>query len=355
MFSMSIGFVPLTDSAPLVVAQHKGLFTRYGLDVRLEKQNSWATLRDKLQAGLLNSAQLLAPMPLASSLGLGSKQVPIIVPMVLSQNGNAFTVSKSLYHALLAHNQLSELPFPLDASSLLPLIKHRQVNGLPKLRFATVFPYSGHQYQLLDWLNTASIAQDVELLVIPPSNMAESLESGFIDGFCVGGPWNAKTVRNSSGVSLFTSYHVWKDKPEKVLGVTQSFFQEYPQHVIALGAALLDACHWLHSIPNRFEAAKWLSHPDYLNEPIEVIAPSLIGSCLVGADQDPIYIPHYNRFTSNYEDANCPKLQHATWLLEKMRCANQINTLSSAQIEKVKNTTFRPDIFRRIQALREGQ
>lgn len=355
MFSMSVGFVPLTDSAPLLVAQHLGIFNRYGLDVRLEKQNSWATLRDKLQAGLLNAAQLLAPMPLASSLGLASKQVSLIVPMVLSQNGNAFTVSNRLHQDLIAHNDAKELPFPLDANALVPIIKQRQEKGLQKLRFASVFPYSCHQYQLLDWLGSANLIDEVELLVIPPTNMAESLESGIIDGFCVGAPWNAKAVRNNVGVNLFTSYDIWEDMPEKVLGVTQSFYQEYSNEVIALGAALLEACEWLHSIPNRFEAARWLSHPDYLNEPIDVIAPSLVGSCLIGGLQDPVYIPRYNLFSGDNANVNCPSSQSAICLLEKMKSAGQLSSCTSQQIQEAKENTFRSDIFMQIQALKKSK
>jgi len=355
MFSMSVGFIPLTDAAPLVVAQHLGIFTRYGLDVRLEKQNSWATLRDKLQAGLLNAAELLAPMPLASTLGLASKKTPMIVPLVLSQNGNAFTVSKRLHYDLLTCHRLSELPFPLPAKALAEVVKMRKENSLQKLRFATVFPYSCHQYQLLDWLGSEKIVDDVELLVIPPSNMAESLENGSIDGFCVGGPWNAKAVRNNVGVSLFSSYDIWQDKPEKVLGVSDSFYQQYPNEIIALGAALLDACEWLQHLPNRFEAARWLSHVDYLNEPVEVIAPSLIGSCLRSETQDPVYIPHYNRFSGDEAMANCPTTESAKFLADKMLNAGQLTSLSVEQIEQAQKSTFRPDIFTQIQAFRNNR
>jgi ABC-type nitrate/sulfonate/bicarbonate transport system substrate-binding protein len=354
MFSMSIGFVPLTDSAPLIVAQHLGIFNRYGLDVRLEKQNSWATLRDKLQAGLLNAAQLLAPMPLASSLGLASKVVPMVVPLVLSQNGNAFTISNRLYKELITYNEDKDLPFPLPAEALVSLVKDRAVNGLQKLRFATVFPYSCHQYQLLDWLSKVDLIEHIELLVIPPASMADSLESGFIDGFCVGGPWNAKTVRNNIGVSMFTSYDVWQDQPEKVLGVTSTFYQQYSNEVHALGAALLEACEWLQSIPNRFEAARWLSHADYLNESVEIIAPSLIGSCLMSNQKDPIYIPRYNLFSSENSEVNCPKEENADFLLNKMRKADQLLSCSPQQIQHVKENTFRSDIFEQIQSLKNA-
>ena len=90
---LTLGFIPLTDSAPLVAAKEMGFFDKWGLNVTLQKQNSWATLRDKLNAGVLDAAQMLAPMPLASSLGVGCPKVPVITPLVLSLNGNAITLS----------------------------------------------------------------------------------------------------------------------------------------------------------------------------------------------------------------------------------------------------------------------
>ncbi|MFT4732264.1 MAG: ABC-type nitrate/sulfonate/bicarbonate transport system substrate-binding protein [Gammaproteobacteria bacterium] len=342
---INLGFVPLTDSAPLIVAQALGYFRQFELDVILCPQNSWSTLRDKLQTGLLDAAQLLAPMPLASSLGLGGMKVQMTVPMVLSQNGNAISLSRVLCDEILSCNELSTLPFPMPSSLLTKIVQRRAVQGKKKLCFATVFPYSCHQYQLLDWLKEAGVHNDIDVITIPPSEMSSSLESGFIDGFCVGGPWSAKSVREGTGVTVLTSYHIWQDKAEKVLGVTEDFYYKEPQLIAKLSAALLLACEWLQHLPNRFEAAKLMSESGYLNEPIEVIAPSLLGSCLIQQNQSPENVPHYNRFyQSNFMVVNSPTLELQQWLLQKMIDSHQISSNDAEQsmvtqsMQKIVNT-----------------
>jgi ABC-type nitrate/sulfonate/bicarbonate transport system substrate-binding protein len=342
---LNLGFVPLTDSAPLIVAQALGYFRQFELDVILCPQNSWSTLRDKLQTGLLDAAQLLAPMPLASSLGLGGMKVQMTVPMVLSQNGNAISLSRVLCDEILSGNELSVLPFPMPSSLLTKIVQKRAAHGQKKLCFATVFPYSCHQYQLLDWLKEAGLQNDIDVITIPPSEMSISLESGFIDGFCVGGPWSAKSVREGTGVTVLTSYHIWQDKAEKVLGVTEDFYSKEPELIAKLCAALLLACEWLQHLPNRFEAAKLMSESGYLNEPIEVIAPSLLGSCLIQQNQSPENVPHYNRFyQSNFIVVNSPTLELQQWLLQKMIDSHQIRSKDAEQIrvtqsmQKIVNT-----------------
>ncbi len=323
---VKVGFVPLTDSAPLVVAQKLGYFEKLGLHISLHPQNSWATLRDKLQMGALDAAQLLAPMPLASSLGLGGAKVEMKVPLILSQNGNAITISNALFDEVLNENELLDLPFPLPAKYMQKVVERRTLKGLPKLKFATVFPYSCHHYQLNDWLNQADLVGKVDVITIPPSAMTDCLSSGSIDGFCVGGPWNAKSVRDNCGVTILTSYHIWHDQIEKVLAVTKQFFEQEKHTLIKLSAGLLAACSWLQPQANRFEAARWLAHSDYLSEPLEVIAPSLLGSCITRYDSAPEQVPQYNRFFGNDPSVvNKPSLSHQEWLLQKMQDAKQIS------------------------------
>ena len=183
---LTIGFMPLTDCAPVVVAKEMGFFEKWGLNVELTKQNSWSDLRDKLHANELDAAQMLAPMPLASTLGLGGIKANVIAPFILSRNGNAITVSKQLYDNLLEQHQLSLLSLPLSSSMLNKTIEQRRNNN-DKIRFATVFPYSCHYYQLLTWFKRCDISlDDVEILIIPPADMVPALNAGDIDGFCVG-------------------------------------------------------------------------------------------------------------------------------------------------------------------------
>ncbi|MBF7073606.1 ABC transporter substrate-binding protein [Glaciecola sp. MH2013] len=343
--TLKLGFVPLTDSAPLITALKRGYFAELGLDVELCPQNSWSTLRDKLQSGMLDAAQLLAPMPLASTLGLDGAKVAMKVPLVLSQNGNAITLSKHLVDEVLSLNKLSDLPFPMPAKLLQASVDKRKKEGKEKLRLASVFPYSCHQYQINDWLRQANLLEHVDVITLPPSAMAESLVAGMIDGFCVGGPWNAKSVREESGVTVLTSYHIWKDKTEKVLAVTELFFDQNPELLIRLVTALIKACEWLEPQINRFEAARWLQQSALSDEPLDTIAPSLLGSCITQATKSPQLVPNYNRFMSSIEESiNRPLDIGQKWILTKMREANQIS-ISVKSIELDKLAVFENSIF----------
>ena len=349
--NLTLGFVPLTDSAPLIIAKEMNFFARWGLDVTLQKQNSWATLRDKLHLGLLDAAQMLAPMPIASSLGLGVEATPVITPFVLSLNGNAITLSESLHQEILQANKLSHITLPMAAYLLKQVIADRQQRQQAKLIFATVFPHSCHHYQLRDWLSSAKIsAQDVEIVVVPPVNMVGFLQSGEVDGCCVGGPWNAKAVRAGIGITALTSYDIWQDSPEKVLGCLQSWQQRHPSTLLALCAALQQACNWLETVPNRFEAARLLCQTQYLDAEIDVIAPSLLGSCLTHKNKAPRFIPSYNQFSSSDNASiNLPQLVRGEWLLKQMQGAGQIDaaSLPADFVSKV----FRPDLYRQMRTL----
>ncbi|TLU64370.1 ABC transporter substrate-binding protein [Thalassotalea litorea] len=341
--SLKVGFMPLTDSAPLVVAKEYGFFERYGLDVTLEQQNSWATMRDKVCAGLLDGAQMLAPMPIASSLGLDGQRIPMITPFVLSRNGNAITLSQKWYKHLDEH-RLGEGQ-PISATAIASIVNKKIANG-EKLRFATVFPYSCHYYQLLDWLSAGGIdLSHIELLIIPPGNMIAALKSGEIDGFCVGGPWNAFAVRAQLGFTAATSSDIWMDFPEKVLAVLASWQMQNPNTCKALVQALNDACHWLESIPNRFEAAQLLSGSQYLNMDLNIIAPSLLGSCLTYKDLPPRQINTYNQFAdSESASLNCPSIDDGRWLLEVMQKSGHLDNPSHALLQLPH--IYRQDLFR---------
>ena len=354
--TLTLGFIPLTDSAPLIVAKEMGFFSQWGLDVNLQKQNSWATLRDKLHAGLLDAAQMLAPMPLASTLGLGCVPPPVITPLVLSLNGNAITLSEKLHQEIISENKISHLTLPLAAYLLQKVIAKRKQQGRPKLQFATVFPYSCHFYQLRDWLASAEISdKEVDIITIPPVNMVAHLQSGEIDGCCVGGPWNAKAVRAGTGLTALTSFDIWQDSPEKVLGLLESFFKVNPNTVIALTAALKQACIWLESIPNRFEAARLLSSVQYLDAEVDVIAPSLIGSCLTHISMPPRAIPSYNQFSRSHNNGsiNVPEHVRGEWLMSQMDNAGQLTGIEVP--ENLVKRVFRPDIYQQMRLILEDQ
>ncbi|WP_100656901.1 CmpA/NrtA family ABC transporter substrate-binding protein [Alteromonas flava] len=342
---LNIGFMPLTDCAPFVVGIEKGFFAHWGLDVSLRKQNSWVAMRDKLQSGQLDAGHMLAPMPMACTLGLGGQKVAMLAPMVLSRNGNAITISSKLRQEILAINQIEQIPLPMPSSLLLNIIDVRALKG-EKLRLATVYPYSCHYYQLLSWLAQGGVASDsVDILIIPPLHMVEALSRGDIDAFCVGGPWNAQAVREQDGFTGVTSSDIWPDFPEKVLAITQEWYASNTATTRALICALQQSCDWLRDVPNRFEAARWLASKAYLDTEIDIVAPSLIGSCLTHSDAEPRDIPSYNQFSGdNSNQSNCPNFTFGEWLHSQMYAAGHLEGNICA--DKLITEVFRPDIYK---------
>src|SRR5262249_5972971 len=193
---LHIGFIPLVDAAALIVAVDKGFAAAEGLDVTLAREVSWSNVRDKLNIGLFDAAHLLAPVAIASSLGIAHVKVPILAPFNLGLNGNAITVSQALYAAITG--ELEGDPFdPLaTAQALARVVAGGWKGGHEPLTFAMTFPFSTHNYQLRFWMAAGGVDpdEDVRLVVLPPPYMVDSLVSGHVDGFCVGAPWNSVAV-----------------------------------------------------------------------------------------------------------------------------------------------------------------
>lgn len=319
---ISIGFMPLSDCAPLVVAEKLGFFQQNNLNVQLVRQNSWATLRDKLLAGYLDMAQMLAPMPLAMHLGLGSSAQDMTVPMILSYNGNGITLSNALFAEVQQAGDESAaqlLSEPLSAQRLSIIAKERRSQGQKKLCFAAVFPYSCHYYQLVSWLQQGGLsADDVDIRIIPPSGMVQALAENEIDGFCVGSPWNAAAVRAGIGATVIASCEIWHNTPEKVLGLTRAWQAQHPQSLFAVIDALKKACQWLASKPNRFEAARWLAEPEYVGSSLDSVAPALLDSCLTTEGVDCREIKGHTLFQVP-QKLNQPTPEQGIWLLQQMQ------------------------------------
>jgi nitrate/nitrite transport system substrate-binding protein len=312
-----IGVTPLTDCAPIAVAQELGHFAREGLRVTLSREPSWANIRDKLAAGALDAAQTLAPMTLAATLGVGPVHVPTVTGFSLGLGGNGITLSRALVGELLALD-----PGALDSTAsrgraLAALVLRRQVCAESRLRLGTVFPFSMHSYALRYWLASAGIApgRDVELCVVPPPRMVDALEGGALDGFCVGEPWNTLAAQRGIGALYLAVHELWPRAPEKVLAVTAAWLERNGEAHRALLRALLAAARWCDARENRAELAHLLAARGYVDAPEESLAPSLVGALESPA---PGGAP-LRDFHAFYEGAaNFPWRSHALWIASQM-------------------------------------
>jgi len=173
-----LGFVPLTDCAPLVIARERGYFRDEGLDVVLSREPSWATVRDKLAVGALDGAQLLAPMSLSTRFGIDGVDAALCVPLCLDLNGNAVTVSTALAARIAERMPGSAGDAVAAAHGLRAVIEAGRRSGRAPLVFAVVFPFSSHNYLLRSWLASGGIDpdRDLRILVAPPSAMVAMLQ-----------------------------------------------------------------------------------------------------------------------------------------------------------------------------------
>jgi ABC-type nitrate/sulfonate/bicarbonate transport system substrate-binding protein len=341
--ALNIGFIPLTDCAPLVIAREKGLFEKHGLDVTLSKETSWANIRDKVAIGILDAAQMLAPMPLAMTLGLGAIQKPVITALSLGLNGNAITVSSRLYRRMQQAAPEHMHKRADNVKALKVVIEQNRQQNQPALTFAVVYPFSSHSYELRYWMASAGIDPDldVKLVVVPPPQMPAHLELGDIDGYCVGEPWNTIAVKAGIGHTLITKYELWNNSPEKVLGVTEEWAEQYPNTHRALLSALLEACQWIDHPHNRIETSSMIARSIYVNAPEEIIRMSMSNLFQYSAERMAETVKDFYVF--HRYAANFPWRSHAEWFLLQMMRWGQIQ--QPVDIHAIAERVYRPDIY----------
>jgi len=344
-----IGFVPLVNAASIIMAKEHGIFSKYGLNVKLEKVSSWARMRDLLAVGDLQAAHMLAPMVIASVMGLEPGTPALTTALSLNMNGNAITVSNALFAAMYQVDPDAMKERPVSAKALKTLVVSRANNGQPPLKFAMVYPFSSHNYQLRYWLAAAGIHpdRDVHLVVVAPPKVTEYLKVGIIDGYCVGEPWNSEATETGVGTTLITSQELMGLAPEKVLGVRFSWAKANPETHKRLIRALIETSKWLSAHGRAAEeTASVLSHHAYIGVPAKRILQSLTGKGRQTAGAITQDIPDFNVFY-RYA-ANFPWRSHAAWFVSQMYRWGQLNI--ATKISDVLDQAYRPDIFREVVA-----
>jgi nitrate/nitrite transport system substrate-binding protein len=339
---LTIGFMLLTDCMLIAIAQEQGFFAKQGLDVTLSREPSWASLRDKMAFGALDGAHMLTPMLFAATLGLGTRPVPMVTGFSMGLNGNAITISKALHAELSEVDPKYDAHRPVLATAFRSVIAARKRANKPLLTFATVFPFSLHNYELRYWLADAGIHpdRDVRIIVVPPPQMADALAAGTIDGFCSGGPWNLAAVARDIGEVAVTGYEIWNNAPEKVFGVSEAWAREHPNTHLAVLRALMEASRWIDS--HFQEAAAIVAAPAYLDVDTTIVEPSLRGQWRYRASDTPIDLPNYHVF--HRYAANFPWVSHGIWILSQMCRWGEV--AMDTDLAALAHAVYRPDIYR---------
>jgi two-component system, oxyanion-binding sensor len=339
-----IGFIPLLDCASLIVAAERGFAAEEGLDLRLVRETSWANIRDRVIVGHFDAAHMLAPMTIASTLGIGHVKCPFIAPISLGLGGNAITVSLPLWEEMALQGAVAGDFTPRQAAALKRVIVARERAKLEPLTFGMVYPFSCHNYELRYWLATAGIDpdRDVRLVVIPPPFLADALRVGQIDGFCVGEPWNSVAVDAGVGTIVTPTTALWPSSPEKVLGLRAEWAPRYPEQLSGLLRALYRAAVWTERPENHAEVAKLLALPGYVGVSASLLHRALAGRLVVRPGADPTRVPDF--FVPAAHAATFPRVSHAVWIYEQMVRWRQLESLPDHAAAA--RATYRPDLYR---------
>ncbi|MBN4665940.1 ABC transporter substrate-binding protein [Pandoraea nosoerga] len=260
---LRVGFVALSDAAPLIVAKRLELGHEHGLTLELSRESSWAAIRDKLLTGELDAAHSLYGLVYGVQLGIGGPREAMAVLMVLNRNGQAITVTPSLADAMAQTG---------DVRSALASLGRKPV-------FAQTFPTGTHAMFLNYWFAAQGVdpLTEISRIVIPPAHMVAAMDEGGLDGFCCGEPWHAVAQARGLGRTVVVSSDIWPNHPEKVLACRHDFVTRYPRTAQALVRTLLSACRWLDMPGHRAEAAGWLAEPAWVGAPRDLIAARLLG------------------------------------------------------------------------------
>jgi nitrate/nitrite transport system substrate-binding protein len=310
--SVELGFIALTDAAPLIIAKEKGFFAKAGMTgVELKKQTSWAVTRDNLELGSagggIDGAHILSPMPYLLTTGAISKSkkpVPMNILARLNTQGQAISVSKEF------------LPAKLKAKSpgLAAAVAKKNATG-DKFKVAVTFSGGNHDLWTRYWLaaNGVDPNKQADLVVIPPPQMVANMQSGTMDAFCVGEPWNERLVNKKIGYTAAQTGEIWKQHPEKAFAMRADWVKKNPNAALRLLMAVQQAQKWAENPANTPELAKILAEDKYVKASIDDILPRLQGTVDYGDGRKVTKSPYTMKFWSN--NASFPYKSHDIWFV----------------------------------------
>ncbi len=347
MTALRIGFLPLSDVAPLAAAVDFGFATAEGVSIELHKDVSWANLRDRLLVGQLDAAHMLGALAISTSLGIGQRRFPLRAPMLLSRGGNAITLGSRVAEELLAIDPQALADWRTTARTLARALAVRRAQGKPRMVFGTVFPFSIHTYLLRRFFAAGKIDLDgdIEIVVTPPPYTVEQTNRGLIDGFCVGSPWSSLAVESGTGVIAALGSEILGDAPDKALAVSAASPLLETRDGEALIRAIVKASAWASQPANRDELAFALARSGRIGCSVEMVRRTLDGEAILDqagrrrALQRPAIDP---------VDYHRPRAESADWLFDEMIAAGQVK--DNPQLRQEARAVFAAGIYERAVA-----
>jgi NitT/TauT family transport system ATP-binding protein len=338
---LTIGFLPLVDACLPILAHEHGFAEEEGLALSFQRDVSWATVLDRLLYGHSDAAHLIAPLAIATTLGRGRPAQPLATPFVLGLNGNAVTMSVELAAKVAEPGRLAD-PMQLGAA-LAEEARARKAAG-KRLRFGVVHRYSSHNYMLRYWLAASGISpeEDVQIATVAPPFVADAMESGEIDGACVGEPWNSAAVARGVGTIVLATAQIWRRGVEKVLAFRAPVLEARRPAAEALiramrkaGAHFVDPANWETN-------AEILARREYVGADPGLILGAISDRLVLVQGAEPVHYPDF--MFQHREAANFPWVSQAEWLYTQLLRWDHIPF--SPIDAKAAARVFRPDVYR---------
>ncbi|ABB57518.1 CmpA/NrtA family ABC transporter substrate-binding protein [Synechococcus elongatus] len=280
--TIKLGYIPIFEAAPLIIGREKGFFAKYGLDVEVSKQASWAAARDNVilgsAGGGIDGGQWQMPMPALLTEGAISngQKVPMYVLACLSTQGNGIAVSNQLKAQNLGLKLAPNRDF---------ILNYPQTSGR-KFKASYTFPNANQDFWIRYWFAAGGIDpdKDIELLTVPSAETLQNMRNGTIDCFSTGDPWPSRIAKDDIGYQAALTGQMWPYHPEEFLALRADWVDKHPKATLALLMGLMEAQQWCDQKANRAEMAKILSGRNFFNVPVSILQPILEGQIKVGAD-----------------------------------------------------------------------
>ncbi|HKG83649.1 MAG TPA: CmpA/NrtA family ABC transporter substrate-binding protein [Beijerinckiaceae bacterium] len=307
-----LGFIALTDAAPLFVAKEKGLFARHGMpDVEVQKQASWGTTRDNLVLGSegngIDGAHILTPMPYLISAGKVTQNnvpTPMHILARLNLNGQCISVAK----------EYADIKVGLDTKPFREALQKKKAAG-KAIKAAMTFPGGTHDLWIRYWLAAGGVDpdKDIETIVVPPPQMVANMKVGTMDCFCVCEPWNLQLIHQNIGYTAITTGELWERHPEKSFGLRAAYVDRYPKATKALLMAVMEAQQWCERLENRAEVAAICAKRQWINCPVDDVTDRVKGRFDYGTGRVIESSPHVMRYWADH--ASYPFQSHDLWFI----------------------------------------
>ncbi|MEM1351919.1 MAG: ABC transporter substrate-binding protein [Pseudomonadota bacterium] len=335
--ALSVGFIPLVDAAPLIVAHEMGFAAEEGISLDLRRAPSWSSLRDMLSFGQVDAAHMLSTLPVAAAMGLGGISTPLAAVSVLSVNGNVIGVNRALEARLRATGYTFDFSDACAASRALLGVSD------DTLRIGVPFPFSMHAELVHYWLSAARTdnSPKIDIRTVPPPYMAEAIAAGEIDAFCVGEPWGSRSVEKDVGALLLPGAAIWAFAPEKVLAVRRDWAETERSLLNRLIRAVWRAGRWLAQDGSGMLTAELLSRPGYLDLAPDLIDRALTGRLVISSGGEERSTSRFVEFS--HGAATFPWRSQAEWIADQLaRRTGSEPAAARATAAEV----FRSDIYR---------